>query len=342
MKKLVPFVFANLLFFAFLFAGCASDNRTASGTVNIKPSDDLSLAEDSSAAKSITGKIICYPAFDDGYKTCKNDEFDFWFDLPLDWKVVDKSEDGSAYHILTGNSNIELKVYGVLMGEETESSFVKKLAGNTGEISDFDFRDGWTGKKIAVSENETYYVRVDGESFLVFYVNTTEDPEWRAQNEEIVNNIAFSLRITRESFGKMEDEISNITPDDLKLGKIEVGMTYDALLDVIGQEPSDAVDEDYDGMKTKMMCFSDNTQVYIVNNIVYTVNVVDPAYATPRGLRPGDSEEKILELYGEPNRKEDGIWGYNINGYELLTIVTEDGVVTQIQIEQGVWDVEVY
>jgi len=340
MRKLISLVLACSIFLAFLLAGCSSDNKPVIAG-NTAPADDLSLAADSSAAKTITGGVIFYPALDDGYKTCKNEKFDFWFDVPLEWKVVDRSEDGSAYHVLTGNNRIELKIYGVPM-DGTQSDFYRKLAGSDGNISDFDFRDGWTGKKIDVSDNETYYARVNGESFIVFYINTSEDPEWRVQNEEAIGNIAVSIRVTRESFGKMEDELSSITPADLKLGNIEVGMTYEMLLDAIGQKPVDTVTEDYDGMKTKMLNFADDTQVYVVNNIVYTVNVVDPGYATPRGLRPGDSEERILELYGEPNNRDDNIWGYTINGYELLTIVTEDGVVTQIQIEQGVWDIEVF
>ena len=95
-------------------------------------------------------------------------------------------------------------------------------------------------------------------------------------------------------------------------------------------------------MKAEMLYFPDDTQVYVVNGIVHIVNVVDPRYETPRGLKPGDSEERVIELYGEPDNKDEGIWGYCIDGYELMTIVIYDGTVSQIQIEHGVWETDVF
>ncbi len=340
MRKIVPIMLSMLFLTAVMLTGCTSDNEDKN-VDNAAFAEDPAVSTNASAAKDFEGKVIFYPTLDEKYKTCNNEMFNFWFDIPVEWNAVDRTEDGSEYYILPGNYKIDMKIYGVII-DETQNDFYENLATKNGEISDFIFRDGWIGKKIKVSENEVYYVRIDGDSYIVFYVNTEEVPEWKTKNEEIINHIAESARTTRESIGRITDDNSTISPDDLKLGEISVGMTYERLLFVIGQEPVDLVEEEYEGMKTKMVYFADDTQVYVVNDIVYTVNVIDPGYLTPRGLKIGDDEERILELYGEPNKKEDGIWGYNINGYELFTVVVTDGLVSQIQIEQGVWSAEVF
>lgn len=303
--------------------------------------EQLSAPSNDSAAKNLEGEIIFYPSYDDAYKTANNEMFDFWFDIPVEWNAVDKSVDGSEYYIIDSSDKVQIRIFGILAVEAGED-YYSKLAGSSGTISDYIFRDRWIGKKIDVSPNETYYVRVDGDSYMVLHVDASEDPAWLSRNGEVIDHIAMSCRTTRESHGKESNEVSSIDPGDLKLGNIDIDMSCDELIAAIGQEPADVYEEQYEGMSTKTLFFPDDTQVYVVNDTVYTVNVTDPKYATPRGLKPGDREERILELYGEPNKKEDGIWGYYINGYELFTIVVEDGIVDQIQIEQGAWSHEVF
>ncbi|GEM_PF-733819 len=342
MRRIISFMLAVLILSVAVLTGCASENE-AEDTEGAAFTEELSSPTNASASKDIKGDIIFYPAFEDGYKTCNNEKFDFWFDVPVEWSVTDRSEDGSEYYILPKDSKIDMRIYGEMIDENVPADeYYKTLAGKDGIISDYVYRDSWMGKKIEVSANETYYVRIDGDSYLILHVNAANDPEWKRQNGDIIDYVAMSARTTRESLGTMPDEVSSITPDDLKLGDIEAGITYEKLLEIMGQEPVDVAEEAYEGMITKMVYFPDDTQVYVVNDIVFTVNVTDPGYTTPRGLKTGDSEERILELYGEPNTKSDGIWGYNIDGYELLTLVVTDGIVTQIQIEHGVWDIEVF
>jgi hypothetical protein len=50
----------------------------------------------------------------------------------------------------------------------------------------------------------------------------------------------------------------------------------------------------------------------------------------------------LEELYGRPSNESDGILGYTYNGYELFTVVIEDDKVSQIQIDFGAGDVEIY
>lgn len=340
MKRYCCIILSVLVIPLFLLAGCTQDgNGTGEDIVPIQ--EELSTASNFSASKNLDGEVLFYPTFDENYKTGSNEMFDFWFDIPVEWNAVDSSEDASEYTILPDSDKVDIRIYGQL-NDGPEDGFYRQLAGQNGEITEFVYRDDWVGRKITVSENEMYFVRVDGDSYLILHVDASKDPEWLADNEEIILYIARSTRITRESFGSIISDSDLITPDDLKLGNLEAGMTYEMLMAAMGQEPVEKTKEEYHGMKAEMLHFSDDTQVYVVNGIVHIINVVDPGYKTPRGLRPGDSEERIIELYGEPDNKDEEVWGYCLDGYEMLTIVLCEGVVSQIQIEHGVWESEVF
>lgn len=334
------FILSVLITSMFLLTGCWQDAVRTGGEQDGAPeeADDIPKI---SASTNLEGEILFYPTFDENYKTGNNEKFAFWFDIPVEWRAEDRSEDGSEYHILPDDPDVVIRIYGQLK-EGPEDGFYRQLAGKSGTIDDFVYRDNWVGKMITVSENEFYFVRVDGDSYLFLHVDATGDPGWLAENEEKIYYIARSARTTRESFGKIADESSLIDVDDLKVGDLEVGITYEKLIHVMGQEPVDRTEEEYHGMKAEMLYFADDTQVYVVNDIVHIINVISPEYETPRGLRPGDGEERIVELYGEPNNRDECIYGYCIDGYELLTIVVSDGVVSQIQIEHGGWESEVF
>jgi hypothetical protein len=318
-----------------LLAGCSAKGVNGGNNGNNgEIPDNILPGISKSIAKTQEGEIKFYPTYDDGYKTGNNELFDFWFDIPVDWKAVDKSEDGSVYDIMTGNDKVEIKIFGA-MKDGSEKEFYGSLAGGKGKISDFVYRDGWIGKEVEVSENESYFVRVDGDSYIVLHINAGKDPEWEKINEEKLNYMAASVRITRESYGEGFNGENAITLDDLQLGNLRIDMPYEELLEVMGQKPAHEITDEYEGLDAKTLFFPDNTQVYVVDNVVYTINVTSPEYATPRGLRTGDGEERLLELYGEPSSKEDGMWGYSYDGYELLTVVVSEGKVVEIQVDVG-------
>lgn len=324
-----------LLLIALMLSGCGSGAESESGVVTAGSVDEILSAEtNASAAKTLDGEIKFFPTIDPEYKTGNNEMFDFWFDIPSDWKAVDRSKDGSAYNILSGNYKIEISIYGVLK-EKPEEDYYLSLAGSSGSIKDFTYRDGWVGKQIQVTEHKTYYIRVDGDSYMVLLIDASQDPEWKIQNEEKLNTIAVSARTTRESFGSGMEDTSSITPDDLQLGKIKLEMTYDELLEEMDQKPLKEETEEFEGSVAKMLFFSDGTQVYMIDDVVYTINVNNPLYETPRGLKPGDSEERLMDLYGEPSNRKDGVWGFNYNGYELFTVIVSEGKVIEIQIDLG-------
>ncbi len=332
MKK----IFIWLLVLAVLLAGCTANPEKNSGGSTTEMSgetDGTDLPDKASASKTLEGEIKFYPTYDAGYKTGSNEMFAFWFDIPNEWKAVDESADGSQYTILTGNDKVELKIYGLLK-EGSEDSFYKKLAGSNGSISEFTYRDGWVGRQITVSDSEVYYVRVDGDSYMILHVNAKGDDEWMSLNAEKLNYVAMSARTTRESYGNGLEDKNVISLNELQLGSIKLEMSYKELLDAMMQKPEKEETEEYEGLEAKTLFFADNTQVYVVDNMVYSINVTSPDYPTPRGLKTGDSVERLTELYGEPANKEDeNRWGYTYDGYELFTVVIKDGKVVEIQVD---------
>jgi len=338
MKRFIFVLFAITL----LFSGCSQNASNGNGTEATAVTEEPGT--NASASKTLSGEIKFYPTFDENYKTAHNEMFDFWFDIPVSWSAIDKTEDGSAYNILTGNDKVEISIHGILITEENEDEerFYASLAGKNGTVSEFMFRDGWIGTQIIISDTEEYYLRVDGDSYLGIYINADKDPGWKAENHERLMYFVQSARTTKESYGKYFDEENTITPEELQLGNISTGITYDELLKAMGQDPEEEAVDEYDGIVAKTLFFADGTQVFVVDNIVHTINVTSPEYETPKGLKTGDSEQRLLELYGEPSSKEDGVWGYNYNGYEIFTVVVEDGIVTQIQIDYGADEITIY
>ncbi len=324
---------------AVMLTGCSGAGPNGTAAATGAASGDTSGTGSASGAND--GQISFYPTYDPDYKTANNEIFDFWFDIPSDWKAEDNSEDGSAYDIVQENKNVKIKISGEMM-KGSEDEFYSSLAGGSGTVEEFTFRDGWIGKQIKVTDNEAYYVRIDGDSYIILHIDANNAPEWKKENEEILTNIARSTRTTREGYGKSMTGENQVTPDDLQLGKVKLDMTYDELVEAMGEKPDKEEPDEHEGLNAKTLFFADSTQVYIVDDRVYSMNVTSSDYATPRGLKTGDSAAKLKELYGEPSSNEDGVLGYSYNGYDLFTVVLEDGKVSQIQIDKGSWDAEVY
>lgn len=333
MRKTILFLILSLML---LITGCGKTADVSNETVEdtAQEEDVQDLDNKNTASKTIDGKVKLYPTYNPDYKTCGNEIFEFWFDIPNSWFVEDNSEDGYTYTITSEDKSILIEMGGRFTNK-SEDDFYASLAGKDGTIEDFTFRDECCGKKISISQSKICYVRADGDSFIVFYVNAGSNDKWIEQNKETLDYIANSIRTTQESFGHELDEDSSITLDDMKLGKIRIGMNYDELKNVMGEEPVTEDIDELSGTDSKRLSFSDETEILLVDNTVYTVNVISDKYETPRGLKVGDSVQKLEELYGKADNvnEEDGIWGYTYKGYELLTVVIEDDKVTQIQID---------
>ncbi|MCX9079548.1 MAG: hypothetical protein OIN84_16410, partial [Candidatus Methanoperedens sp.] len=113
---------------------------TAGGNTSDSVDDNSSGNGDGKEAKY-------YPNAVEGYKTAYNEAFDFWFDLPEDWKAVDKSQNGDGYYIISDAADMDIRVYGLLK-DSTEEEYYLKLSGKNGKIEDITFNDGESGKKI--------------------------------------------------------------------------------------------------------------------------------------------------------------------------------------------------
>jgi len=121
---------------------------------------------------------------------------------------------------------------------------------------------------------------------------------------------------------------------DLQLGELKVDMPKAEVEKVMKSELVDSTTKEEYGMKTEILTYKDGTVIHLLDGKVYSVTVKSSDYATPRGLKVGDTEETIRKLYGEPSAVEDGKWIYSPRGYDLFFVTVKDGVVVEIMISQ--------
>jgi uncharacterized protein YceK len=321
-----------ILILLMLNAGCSSV-LSSKGKAAGEPTGSAGAVkvDGSGTDKLAAGEVKYFPTLDDKYKTARNDIFDFWFDIPNNWKAVDKSGNGEEFTIDSGNDKVSLLVYGATIDGKVDD-FYRKLSGTDGNIEDFTFRDSWMGKKIT-NGTKLYYIRTDGDTYIIFYTDCKEDSGWFTGNSDTLEYIGQSLRIRQESFGSMGSEDS-IALDDLQLGDIKLDMTYEKVLLTMKTKPENEKVDEYEGMESKTLFYKDGTEIYMVDGTIYSVNVISGDYPTPRGLKVGDTTEKLKELYGEPNNVNDEThWGYTYDGYELFSVVLKDNKIVEIQID---------
>lgn len=66
---------------------------------------------------------------------------------------------------------------------------------------------------------------------------------------------------------------------------------------------------------------------------IYSIEVASAEYATPRGLKAGDTVELLRRLYGEPDSiNDEGVWVYSYRGYDLFYVTVVDDTVTGIKV----------
>lgn len=330
MKRFIASIM--ILILLMLTAACSSAPASKeSSTGGLMAATGAVKPDSSGSDKPAAGELKYFPTYDDNYKTTRNDIFDFWFDIPDNWRAVNKSDSGEVSTIDPGNSKVSLVVYGTAINGEA-GAFYSKLSGTSGTIADFTFRDGWMGKKIT-NGTKLYYVRTDGDTYIILFADCKDDSVWLDENSDTLEYIGQSLRIRQESFGSMGSE-DGITLDDLQLGDIKLNMTYEKALNVMKTKPDNEKVDKNEGMESKTLFYADGTEIYLVDGTVYTVNVISGNYPTPRGLKVGDSTKKLKELYGEPdNVNDDTHWGYTYDGYELFSVVLKDDKIEEIQID---------
>jgi len=267
-----------------------------------------------------------------GYHAIYNDVSGFWIDIPESWKAAAEDENSDGFYLIPDSGKTDIRVYGVA-DPGNPDEYVPMLAGENGLISEFIFVDGVAGNKIENKNETVYYVRPDGDSFICLYVNYKNNREWFEKNTDVVEETARSIRTKRSIHGEESNGEDKITMDDLALGIFTINMLYSDLNKYMAAE---SVREEALDTGGKLLFYEDGTEVFIFEDRLHSMNVISSEYETPRGVKVGDSAEKVKELYGKPdNISEDGLWGYTIDGYELLTFMIEDGKVSQIQIDMS-------
>jgi hypothetical protein len=125
------------------------------------------------------------------FSTTGNPRFRFFFDHPKEWKPVDRSETGDGFFILTGDSSVDMRIYGKHRLLE-DSEFYSTLLKENGRKEEFDFADGRRG--IHITKDDThYFIRNEEEVRILLYVRSNN--EWYRMNENIILSIAKRIRM---------------------------------------------------------------------------------------------------------------------------------------------------
>jgi len=99
---------------------------------------------------------------------------------------------------------------------------------------------------------------------------------------------------------------------------------------VSGTEINDA----FDDFLVETVFFEDNTEAFFFDSHLSMLTVYSDKYVTPRGLRVGDSVDKLMDLYGKPASAYNGEYSYEyyLDEYDLFRVTAENGVITSICI----------
>lgn len=125
---------------------------------------------------------------------------------------------------------------------------------------------------------------------------------------------------------------NGITFDDLQIGDLIVGMLYEEVIKIKGNQPK-KVEKGENGV-VSFLEYVDGINIALFESRVQVLSINNPSYATIRGLKVGDNKDKALRLYGKHNTvsAEDSIWEYsNDEGSFGLNIFFKEDIVTYIQ-----------
>lgn len=209
-----------ILVFVFSMLGCTSNKKpTVSTSEDVSPNSQSSKTQEPAAIEPTTGleatsdngeeQAEYFSTDNPDYKTIGNARFNFWIDIPNDWKAFDSSANGDGYFIVSDNNLIDIRVYGGLLINGSDD-YLKVLKDNDGEISDFTFRDGTNGIEVVKSTSETEFTCLLKDRYISLYVNYGADKAWLEKNKDIVMYIAKSLRSGLKSENQQEELIDEV------------------------------------------------------------------------------------------------------------------------------------
>ncbi|MNO48384.1 hypothetical protein D3C76_387180 [compost metagenome] len=169
---------------------------------------------------------------------------------------------------------------------------------------------------------------IQNEARITQSLHNEEVEDQEVQKQEVQNHAQ-----NEEIYDKSE-KIGYIDMDDLWLNDLYLKMPYIDLLNIMGTEQEKIIDSDLgDNEIMYRLLYADGTIIHLIEEEIYSVEVISRDYQTPRGLRVGDTKEKVIELYNYPAYKEDSNWGYSTtNDYILFTVEFHDIKVSKIGI----------
>ena len=130
---------------------------------------------------------------------------------------------------------------------------------------------------------------------------------------------------------------SDLTVDDLQLGNLRVKTAPEVVDMVMKIEPQKLVQK-HQEVVTRVY---DGVEVTISFGEVSHILATSPDYATPRGLKVGDSLQRLLELYGEPSQiikesessKGGDLYSFDLSeNFYLFHAVVKDGKVLNLEV----------
>jgi len=136
-----------------------------------------------------------------------------------------------------------------------------------------------------------------------------------------------------KSLFETRKNIGYIDVNDIKLNDLYLKMPYSEVVSIMGKESKRTKPRDLGEDVEYDLIYQDGTVINIINEKVYSIEVTSERYQTPKGLRVGDTKEKVIELYNYPSYQDENDWNYTTdNDYNLFTILFEGNKVSKIII----------
>lgn len=131
-----------------------------------------------------------------------------------------------------------------------------------------------------------------------------------------------------------KDEVKPIQDDELWLANINLGISLAEFKKIHPQKPNSIKEGEDEEFQEITYSYKDGLEVYIVENSVYSIKTSNPNYPTKRGLKVGDTQDKLVKLYGQPLYKDGDIWQYNIHDedYIVFYVTVKNGIITDFEV----------
>jgi predicted small lipoprotein YifL len=135
---------------------------------------------------------------------------------------------------------------------------------------------------------------------------------------------------------------NQVTHEDLSFiydnQTLELGKKRDAMESIIAQNIlySEIDAETFEEFTVSIISYEDGTEAVYTDDELYSLKVINDKYVTPRGLKVGDTVERLLELYDKPNpdrfNESTYYYEYMDSGYVTFIVHLKDNRVEMIEI----------